>query len=141
MFLTPKEVKIWATKVRVSKYFSVNFVVTDKEYQRYQGQIHWYKSLSDAYQKLQQNESYFYVRNQNFVAVFRKSKGKTIAQVIPSTAMNQAILDHPNLKFEVKKTILEKDDSDAEQPFAEASEDDDIDIEADKINPNINFQK
>jgi hypothetical protein len=59
--------------------------------------------------------------------------------VIPSTALNQAILDHPNLKFEVKKTILEKDDSDEEMPQEEPSEDEDIDIEADKVNPNINF--
>lgn len=67
-----------ATKVRVSKIFQIYFFV-DKEYLRYQTQILWYKSLSDAYQKLQQNGGYFYVRNQNFVAVFRKSKGKTIA--------------------------------------------------------------
>jgi len=48
-------------------------------------------------------------------------------------------LDHPNLKFEVKKTILEKDDSDEDIPLVESSEDEDIDIEADKVNPNINF--
>jgi hypothetical protein len=55
--------------------------------------------------------------------------------------MNQAILDHPNLKFEVKKTILEKDDSDEDMPQEEPSSGDEIDIEADKVNPNINYQK
>jgi hypothetical protein len=59
--------------------------------------------------------------------------------VIPSTALNQAILDHPNLKFEVKKTILEKDESDDEMIPEEPSEDEDIDIEADKVNPNVNY--
>jgi hypothetical protein len=49
-------------------------------------------------------------------------------------------LDHPCLKFEVKKTILDQD-SENEQPVSEPSSDDDIDIEADKLNPNINFQK
>jgi len=62
--------------------------------------------------------------------------------VIPSTALNQAILDHPSLKFKVKKTILEENsDDEAPQQEEEPSEDDDIDIEADKLNPNINFQK
>jgi hypothetical protein len=63
--------------------------------------------------------------------------------VIPSTALNQAILDHPSLKFKVKKTFLEENsDDEAPQQVEEPSdEDDDIDIEADKVNPNINFQK
>lgn len=49
-------------------------------------------------------------------------------------------MDHPSLKFKVKKTFLEEN-SDGEEPpqEEEPSEDDDIDIEADKINPNINF--
>ena len=56
--------------------------------------------------------------------------------------MNQAILDHTSLKFKVKKTFLEEN-SDNEEPQQEdqVSDDDDIDIEADKLNPNINFQK
>ena len=59
--------------------------------------------------------------------------------MIPSNALSQAILDHPSLNFKVKKTLLE-DNSDGEEPQPEEpSEDDDIDIEADKVNPNINF--
>jgi hypothetical protein len=38
----------------------------------------------------------------------------------------------------VKKTLLEKD-SDDEQQEEPSDEDDSIDIEADKLNPNINF--
>ena len=41
----------------------------------------------------------------------------------------------------MKKTFLEENSEGEEPQEEEPSDDDDIDIEADKLNPNINFQK
>lgn len=88
--------------------------------------------------------SYFYVRNQNFMVVFKRSKNEIVSQVIPSEALEKKIQEHPTLKYEMVKTNLDEDDEeDNEEPIDQEDEehDEDIDVEEDKLNPNINFRK
>jgi|TARA_B110000285_G_scaffold213399_1_gene257686 hypothetical protein len=92
--------------------------------------------------------SYFYVRNQNFMVVFKRSKTEIVSQVIPSEALEKKIQEHPTLKYEMVKTNLGEDGEDEEnneEPIEQEEEIDediaDIDVEEDKLNPNINFRK
>ena len=85
--------------------------------------------------------SYFYVRNQNFIVIFKKSKKGVTCEVVPSVALNQAILDHPNLKYQMVKTYINEGEEEENDIPATNAEEDDEDIEEDKLNPNINFQK
>jgi len=86
--------------------------------------------------------NYFYVRNRNFIAIFKRSKKAITCEVIPSRAMTQAILDHPNLKYDMITNVFEDTDDPEEKEFLVEradEEEDDEDIEGDKLNPNINF--
>lgn len=90
--------------------------------------------------------NYFYVRNRNFVAVFKKSETAVSCQVIPSPALEKKIKDHPSLKYKEEKCNLanpEDEENEGTNNPADKQDDDsdDIDIEEDKLNPNINFKK
>lgn len=84
---------------------------------------------------------YFYVRNQNFIAVFREDRenkdadgktskrGGTICQVIPSPALSQTILDHPNLTFSVEKIFAQETDDQGEPKTKNVDPEEDDDDE------------
>ena len=81
----------------------------------------------------------FYVRNQNFLVIFREdrekkdadgsssSRGGCICQVLPSPALNQTILDHPSLTFSVEKIFAQEDEDQAEQKPKNLDPEDDDD--------------